>query len=547
MMRIFLIFLLLFPLFLFASQPAKVVGVIPVKFNSKGMHAPVPYNQQLMQRGYTRVPTLNLPFTFEGGGQFNPRYQPTKVTKKSFARGLGYLAGRIGSMSPASKALLVAYGAYEANCISQNYPSLCIADDSDQSGSPTDYDPADFKPAYLKSGQFCASTSPPSGGSIRVYACAETKGHAVVVSADMIKDELKALCSAVAGRRNCVVTVSNTTETSSTFSLNFDRVVYTHPTTKEETTTPESLPNYRTSSFTFTVAAASHVCPPTNENQTEQENLILAKYTIGPLSTENGQVCFKPKPTSIPITPEWIEEQFEQNPQPVIDSDIGLDDFVDWETGLPRPDAFENPTLDPVSDAFADAAEAIANGTVQHTNPTGQGYVPAEMMPNLLVQINNWHEGDTFVDVFNGKTITPEAPPPEKTDIDWSKFPGITKAQYEASNNAWGSAATSGKPDINSEIDKLTQEQQKLTDFINEPTPNLPYEIDFPALFQLPTSGQCRGFTVTGSIRGVSSPIVVDKHCPPYEAWGRPVIEWFLGIMTIFQCFHIFRRTIEVA
>lgn len=159
-----------------------------------------------------------------------------------------------------------------------------------------EYDPTDFKPAVQKAGQFCASTSPPAGGAARVYACADTKGHAVLVSAEMVKDELQELCAAIVGRRNCSVTISATNETSASFSLAFDRVVYTHPVTKEETTTPERMPNYRTSAFTFTISVASYVCPPTNENKTEEENLILSKYSVGPITTENGQVCFKPKP-----------------------------------------------------------------------------------------------------------------------------------------------------------------------------------------------------------------------------------------------------------
>jgi hypothetical protein len=246
------------------------------------------------------------------------------------------------------------------------------------------------------------------------------------------------------------------------------------------------------------------------------------------------------------VTAEWIEDQINQNPKPAVDSDIGLDDFVDWETGQPRPDAFEDPKQDPVSDAFADAAEAIANGTVQHTNPNAAGYVPKDMMPNLLVQINNWHEGNTFTDVFNGKEITPETPPEEKQETDWSKFPGLTKSQYEASNNAWGNSATQGAPNINSELDKLTQEHDKLNDYINEPPPPLPFEINLIDLINLPTSNGCQGFTLPASINGEQKSIRVDQHCPPYDAWGRPVISWLLSLYTILLCFQIFRRTLEV-
>ncbi len=544
MMRFLFFFFLIFPLFVFA-EPGKVVGVIPVKFNSKGMHAPVPYNQQLMDRGWTRVPTLNLPFTYAGGAGQNPRYQPTKVTKKSFARGLGYLAGRVGSMTPASKALLIAYGAYEANCVTQNYPSLCIDGEEEDTSSGTcpvgstpmvdvgctvsapkggmysttwrDFSGAGFSPSEA----FANLTSAWAASSESCMGTGMNSKSVVSVGAMVGPYSGGAFVSSFTGKTTCTYTVFNTT------------------TQQEETKTTETTSSYTGITIKF---GDSFYCPP--------EGPAFSEFmTLVPTGTDSA-VCAKPfepafKP--VPVTPEWIEEQMDLKPDVVKNSDVGLDDFVDWETGLPRPDAFEDPTYDPVSPAFANAAEAIANGTVQHDNPNGDGYVPREMMPNLLVQINNWHEGNTFTDIFTGKEVQPDAPPPEESNIDWSKFPGITKAQYEASNNAWGNAAVNGKPDINSELDKLTQEQQKLTDFINEPLPDLPYEIDFPSLFQLPTTGQCRGFTVTGSIRGSELPIIVDKHCPPYDAWGRPVIDWFLGIMTIFQCFHIFRRTIEVA
>lgn len=544
MMRFLFLFLLIFPLFVLA-EPGKVVGVIPVKFNSKGMHAPVPYNQQLMDRGWTRVPTLNLPFTYAGGAGQNPRYQPTKVTKKSFARGLGYLAGRAANMTPASKALLIAYGAYEANCISQSYPSLCVDGDEEDSSTGTC-----SQGSTLMDGIGCAVSAKEglmySGTWVKWSGSGQTPQQAFdkITTAWASSSES---CMSTGSTSKSVLSKgtmdgpysggSYVTSFTGKTVCNYTQL---NPYTQEvESKTTESISTYTGISLKL---GKGFDCPPDGPAFTEY-NILVSTGTDSAVCVKPFEPTFKP----VPVTPEWIETQIDANPDPVKNSDVGLDDFVDWETGLPRPDAFEDPQFDPVSKAFADAAEAIANGTVQHDNPNADGYVPRDMMPNLLVQINNWHEGNTFTDIFTGKQVQPEAPPAEESQIDWTKFPGITKAQYEASNNAWGNAAVNGKPDINSELDKLTQEQQKLTDFINEPLPDLPYEIDFPSLFQLPTTGQCRGFTVRGSISGTELPIIVDTHCPPYEAWGRPVIDWFLGIMTIFQCFHIFRRTIEVA
>ena len=539
MMRIFILFLLFLP-FLLSAQPAKVVSVIPVKFNSKGMHAPVPYSQQIMTRGYTRIPTLNVPYTFAGS---NPRYQPTMVTKKSIARSLGYFAGRVGTLTPATKALLIAYGAYEANCLTQNFPSLCM------DGAPDDLIPGTTCEVGTPMPDIGCTVSAPFGGNYKVdWAGYKTGGRSAAEALSNVKKAWSGslpVCNGTGSTSKQVLTNpapvgpysgghyvgSFSGKTTCTWQ------VLNTATQQMETKTSETTSSFTGISLVF---QSSPYCPPEG---------VYADFLQLHLLTPTSGVCvkpFEPVVRPVPITPEWLEDQINNNPQPIVDADIGLDDFVDWETGLPRPDAFENPTLDPVSDAFADAAEAIANGTVQTTNPTAPHYVPPELMPNLLVQINNWHEGNTFVDVFNGKTVDPDSPPPEETTIDWNKFPGITKAQYEASNNAWGSAATKNAPNVDAELDKITQEQQKLKDYINEPLPAMPFEINLIDLLNLPTSNGCKGFTVPASINGQSKSITVDQHCPPYDAWGRPVVSWLLSIFTILVCFQIFRRTLEV-
>jgi hypothetical protein len=523
-MRIFLFILLLFPFFL-SAEPGKVVGVIPVKFGSKGMHAPVPYSQQIMQRGWTRVPTVNLPLSNPSGK--NPRYQPTKMTKRSIARSLGYLAGRAGNLTPATKAMLIGYGAYEANCVTQNYPSLCF-DGPEEVGTE-----CALGEVYQDIG--CAVSAP----STRLWRADVSHGSVrQVFSRKDLKDAQKMACNWFL-QASAKDTNSSFRECTGGRGFKYKECNWVVKDGKTVCDFTGSWKYGNANGSDWQADSTEYYCPP-DDPRYEEFSVLRGKGNQSKCTKD-----FDKRKPKTPLDADWIEDKINENPRPL--DDIGLDDFVDWETGKPRPDAFENPTVDRVSDAFADAAEAVATGTVQHTNPNGKGYVPAEMMPNLIVQINNWHEGNTFTDIFDNRQVTPETPPAEESKIDWDKFPGITKKQYEASNDTWGNAAVNGKPTIETELEKLTEEQQKLNDFINEPTPDLPYEIDFPALFQLPTTGQCRGFTVTGSIRGVASPIVVDKHCPPYEAWGRPVIEWFLGIMTIFQCFHIFRRTIEVA
>lgn len=525
MMRFLFLILLIFPLFVLA-EPGKVVGVIPVKFNSKGMHAPVPYNQQLMQRGWTRVPTLNLPINNPAGS--NPRYQPSKVTKKSLSRALGYAAGRVANMTPAGKALLIAYGAYEANCITENYPSLCI-DGPEEIGTQ------------------CAL-----GETIPNVGCAVPAPSSVLWASSSVPVGFPAKTFTnkdkyTAQKQACDYYLQQYSKSSDRYTCTGTQ--YGGRTIKYEPChwvviggvgqCAYGSPSFSSSAGSDYQTPTQYYCPPENPDHVHFTTLFGDAPDVK---------CTKPFDMitpPVPVTPDWIEEQIDQKPQPVVDSDVGLDDFVDWETGLPRPDAFEEPTYDPVSPPFAEAAEAIANGTVQHDNPNAPGYVPREMMPNLLVQINNWHEGNTFIDVFSGKEVKPDAPPPEESKIDWSKFPGITKAQYEASNNTWGKSATDQAPNINDEISKGEEEFTKLKETINDVPAETPFVMDFADLVIFP-SGGCKGFTLTGSISGQPKTIIVDKHCPPYDAWGRGFIEWILFVATAFQIFHIFRRTLEV-
>lgn len=527
-MRFLILFFFIFS-FSLAATPAKVVGVIPVKFNSKGRHAPLPYNQQLMQRGWVRVPTINQPFIGTG----RPRYQPTKVTKASLSRGLGYAAGRVASLSPATKAMLIAYGAYEANCITQNYPSLCMNGDL-LSSDPNSYDVNDFVAPRTQGDRYCSTWA-----------------------GNVCGDDVKSMYSKLAPQYLTAIKSNNLDSNAKRYVYDaynknngMDLGFYVHveyysihtKTWGRADTFDNPIPKgYRV------VTGLQKICPPIElVDPNNQNDVLLSKYTIGPINSK----CHRPKPTykQVPITPEWIEQQIDDNPEPFNNNtDVGLGDFVDWETGLPRPDIFENPTYDSVSDAFADAAESIANGTVQHTNPSADNYVPSDLMPQLLVQINNWHEGNAFIDVFNNKQINPDVPTPPSADLSWDDFPGITKSQYESSNNSWANSALSGQPSTQSELDKILSEQQKLTDFINAAPPANPFDFNLVDFLNLPTSGGCRGFTLDVSILAEQKTIRVDQHCPPYNAWGMPVVSWLLSIFTVLTCFQIFRRTLEAS
>ncbi|MBN8446205.1 MAG: hypothetical protein J0M22_12140 [Gammaproteobacteria bacterium] len=546
-MRLFLFLFVILSCSLFAAEPAKVVGVIPVKFNSKGMHAPLPYSQQMMQRGWASVPAIASPLS---GG--SPRYQPVRISKSNLVRNLSKLGQRFANMSPAGKALMVAYGAYEANCTSQLFTSLCF-DGDELPDDPSQIDFTDFKPAKRHNYVTCSAYYP-SDKLLGTFAgesfseCASNASGAISAAI-----ELPPASKTVNYGGGITLTISNSFAPINQISLSsasigtkvtsssVQETCYANASTGWQPTCTTSPPSVSVTNIVGVVnlgeSQEDYRCPPESD----------PSYTNGPIVLNGSQSCFKPsKRYQVnPADEAWLNEQIEKNPNLLANADIGLDDFVDWETGLPYPDLFNNPTFDPVSPSFADAAESIANGTVQHSNPNAPNYVPSEMMPNLLVQINNWHEGQTFVDVYTNQTITPEAPPKEETPIDWSKFPGITKSQYEASNNSWGNQAVQGQS-VQTEVDKLTQEHQKLTDFIESPLPNFAGQPKLLDFVTLPTGGGCRGFNLSVSIRGEPKTITVDQHCPPYNDWGQPVVSWLLSIYTLLLCFRIFHRTLEV-
>lgn len=533
LLSVTLFFLLGFSLTLpaYAATNAKVSAVIPVKFKSQGMHAPVPYSQQLMNRGWTRVPTLNLPFTFSGGGQFGPKFNPTQVSKKSIAKSIGKLSQNASRMHPALKAAAILYGAYELNCMTQNYPSLCMPDPEAEFGD-ADFAAGGLPPETQFSWECSGANSQGIIAEFSGTSPAECLGaYADYYNATAPKD----VNNGSGGKYSLQLSVLSCTAAGAC-SMRETRTTV-HPTYG----TTVGYTNFQKGS---NKTPEQKICPP----ETTPAYPDAWKYVIGPVAAPGtvAEYCWKPVDDAwVPITPEWVEERMDENPVPI--RDIGLDDFVDWETGAPIPDLFDDPKVDDVSDDFRDAAEGAARDVLQSDNPNAPYYVPPSLRDEFIEELGKWYEGQPFRDVFTGKDVNPTQPTPDPVKTDWKDFPGITQKQYEASNNAWATAAKNSAPDVQKKLDDATKKFDDLKEKIEDVPSALPYEMDFAALFQLPTSGACVGFSVPTTVGGRAKTIIVNQHCPPYEAWGRPVIDWFLGILTILQIFHIFRRTLEVA
>lgn len=524
-----------------ASTPAKVSVVIPVKFNSRGKHAPVPYRQELMQTGRVRVPTLNLPFTFPGGGQFGPRFNPTTITKNSLAKATAKAAQNASKMHPALKAAVALYGAYEMNCFSQSFPSLCIdnpdPDATNPDGTPLPIDYAEGgAPAKQVQSTVCwgwhatKSQEDPSYPTFSVEGRTDHLGCTKEASKIYRSDWMNWVNQ---GKR-CPSRVVGTLE----FGWMIQDQVYIDNPPLTVGCFDRGNPYGASVNSTVKGYSESYVCPP--------EGPAWERHNVGPIENDAGHpTCYRRKSAPpIPVTPEWVQGKVNENPEPL--DDIGLDDFTDWETGSPIPDLFSEPTVDDVSPAFRDAAEGAARGVDQSSDPNAPHYIPPEKQAEFFEELGKWYRGEPFKDVFTGKPVTPAQPSPEPTKMDWSDFPGLTKPQYDSSNNAWGNEAVNAAPNIADEITKAEKSFTDLTEEISKVPTETPFQFDFFDLINFP-SGGCRGFSIDVTLRGAPHQILVNQHCPPYDAWGRSLVEWVLGILCMLQIFTIARRTLEVA
>jgi len=285
-------------------------------------------------------------------------------------------------------------------------------------------------------------------------------------------------------------------------------------------------------------------CPPKQSGYPSEPD--YSGYVNGPYTaTDGAKYCYKGTPTKagMPVPVDWLENKITSDPTKI--DDLGLDDFVDWSTGAPIPDLFDKPTVEDVSPAFRDAAEGAARGTSQSNNPSAPHYIPPDKVQDFYRELEKWYNGEPFQDVFTGKPIEPTKPAPEPTKTDWTDFPGITQGQYEDSNNKWGNESANKAPDIKSDIDAVQKSFDELKEIIKDEPKEVPFELNPFKLINFPHGG-CKGFSVDASLRGEPKTILVDQHCPPYDAWGRPIVEWILGVFTLLHIFNIARRALEV-
>lgn len=562
MKRYTLIFLLFLPFFASAINH-KVVSVAPgQKFTrvnpGGGYPAPTPYSQRLMTGKPVYFPTLTEAdkaqiFMRDLNRKFG--YQPQAVSKKSIARTLGQMGKNASRLHPAIRGAALLGGAYVSNCITQDYPSLCVS-----SGGPTSESEVDLTTPFVNAqmenvvscnasyngthlGTFTGDSFAKcyEAGSTAIYTklvlpkASESIQHSPSVTLSINRSFQPLDCPS--DRTSCSVGVK-VTETTIQRSCAAD----TSGNVNCSSSPPSVYEYYLAGTVQQADAAIMPNCPPESKPE----------FKYGPFKPAGSTTfrCYKGTQESAADS-DFFETALGEDPQFIDDvinnPEIGLDDFVDWETGQPYDSLFDDVRFDDVSEKFANAAESIMNGTAQTSDPSNtKTYIPPDVYNVTVTNVNNWFEGNTFTDTFTQQNIKPDdGQTPDGIPTDWKDFPGITQKQYEASNERWGSSAMQdiGKPNLEAEEDAAFDQ---VKNFIEKPTAD-PFSFKLADFVDLPTSGSCRGFTIEVPLSSKPITLAVDQHCPPYDAWGRPLVEWFLGILTIIQLFRIFQRTLEVA
>lgn len=559
MIRFLLLVLLVFALPVFSAGHT-VTAVLPVKFNSIGPYpAPVPYSQKLMNGGRIYVPTLTnaqKSEIFLRNLNRKTGFQPQVITKKSLAKTLGQMGKNASRLHPAIKAAALMAGAYEANCESQLFTSLCVSTGGPQNETQVDIN-TPHKRAKMEDTVSCNANF--NGQMIGVFK-GSTFGECYNSAATSISSKI------------VLPKGSETIELSPTQRLTVNRSFTPHPCDFSGTSCPVGVKITEVSTTSNCAGDANG-----NQNCTTSEPSIYVYNVGGSVDQASKQVLPKCPPDDGPsfkfgpfkpdgarewrcyqglseglLAEDFFESALADDPE-ILDGiisspDIGLDDFVDQQTGQPYDSLFPEKRFDDVSEKFANAAKAITTRTAQTSDPSNtETYIPPDVYNITVTNVNQWFEGNTFTDTFTQQHITPDnGEPSEGIPTDWTDFPGLTQKQYDSSNERVG---TNAMQQIQS-IDNAETDEQVAFDRFKDFANTHPKDPDFFTLadyIDLPTSGSCVGFSIDASLSAQPVHIFVDQHCPPYDAWGRPLVEWFLGVLTIIQLFRIFQRTLEVA
>ncbi|CAH7181447.1 conserved hypothetical protein [Vibrio chagasii] len=149
-------------------------------------------------------------------------------------------------------------------------------------------------------------------------------------------------------------------------------------------------------------------------------------------------------------------------------------------------------------------------------------------------------------------TPDPDKPTDPDIPVDPSPLPNplpvigpLTRTEFEQVQAKNFSEATSNLPDPNFQKheDEITK---AMNDFIADSVDVVVPEFGFnPFGYFSYGGGSCIAFSFNLSIGGKTKNVTFDSHCPPFEDYVRPTLEWSLYLSTGLYLYMMFTRTVR--
>ncbi|EGR0569095.1 hypothetical protein E8L98_08385 [Vibrio cholerae] len=199
-------------------------------------------------------------------------------------------------------------------------------------------------------------------------------------------------------------------------------------------------------------------------------------------------------------------------------------------------------------------ADWIARGVGQNADPSVDHYIPPQVWDDAYFLAHSVAGSSSAITSANANGSSIPNPNPDgntNPDGNWSvsnPLPVIgpmTFKEYQTyTDNNYSQASDSlGDSDLQTSKDEITT---AMNDFIdNSVSVDIP-DFDFnPFGYMSFGGGHCIPFTVDLSIGTLDKKVVFDSHCPPYEEYVRPTLEWSIYLMTALNIYMIFTRTVR--
>lgn len=285
-------------------------------------------------------------------------------------------------------------------------------------------------------------------------------------------------------------------------------------------------------------------------------NMNVHRYSCAEYSAYQSVVDF----CGIPYQPEM---------QPVSDSDF-TDAILPYIAANPSPDIFgDDPSQiewEPLeynpyapNPYGAGLMDLYRQGLLQSSDPNGDYYVT----PDQYEEVAQWVAAqdralspDGIADALNDALKNPLTQPQLAEEL--AKNRQQQQEQDVARRTAEYTDATSQfNEQTEPSKDALDQKKQDLDDFIADipdlvgsdipGTPGGISGVPFPSNWATGMNGACMPLVVSLSVRQFSTTTTWDGHCPIYDSVFRPVITWFLYLMTALYLFRLWDDTVTRA